>query len=63
VEFYGCLIGEAERLLRPGGWLVMELGIRQLDTVRQMFSTKWTETHVKSDLAGLPRVLAGRLKD
>lgn len=60
LDFYRRLVGEGERVLRPGGWLIVELGIRQLDAVRAMLGSGWSEVTVRDDLAGLPRVLAGR---
>lgn len=60
LDFYERLVREGARLLRPGGWLVMELGIRQLERVRRMLGPGWRHSRVKDDLAGLPRVLAAR---
>lgn len=59
-EIYARLIPDAARILKPGGWLVMELGYRTLDAVRAMLGAGWGEVAVVSDLAGLPRVLAAR---
>ena len=55
------LIADAPRVLRPGGWLLLELGYNSLESVRGMLSTGWGEIAVEQDLAGLPRVLAARL--
>jgi len=60
LEIFERLIAEAQRVLRPGGWLLMELGYKSLDPVRGMLSAGWTDITVKEDLAGLPRVLAAR---
>jgi release factor glutamine methyltransferase len=60
LDFYRRLIEESPRVLRPGGWLVVEFGIRQLDPVRDMLGSSWANTRVVDDLAGLPRVLATR---
>ena len=49
------------RVLRPGGWLLLELGYNSLDPVREMFGPGWSEITVKPDLAGFPRVLAAQL--
>jgi release factor glutamine methyltransferase len=54
---YRRLIPEAARLLRAGGWLMMELG--DADTVREM-CTGWGEVEIVNDLAGIPRVLLAR---
>jgi release factor glutamine methyltransferase len=59
-EIYARLIGEAERVLRPGGWLVFELGWRSLDAVQGMLGGRWSEVSAGPDLAGIPRVLSAR---
>jgi release factor glutamine methyltransferase len=58
LDIYRRLIEESPRLLKPGGWLIVELGIRQLEAVRAMLSSEWGQARVIDDLAGLPRVLA-----
>jgi release factor glutamine methyltransferase len=59
LSVYRRLIPEARRLLRPGGWLIMELGHESLTPVRDMF-TGWDEIGIVNDLAGIPRVIAAR---
>jgi release factor glutamine methyltransferase len=61
LEIYERLIPEAQRVLRPGGWLLFELGYNSLEPVRAMLGSQWSEITVRADLAGLPRVLAARL--
>ncbi len=59
VEIYPALIGQAEKLLRPGGALVVELAYNALPGVRPLFdSAAWTAVRVTNDLAGIPRVLS-----
>ncbi|HMD50603.1 MAG TPA: peptide chain release factor N(5)-glutamine methyltransferase [Bryobacteraceae bacterium] len=60
LEIYERLICEARRVLRPSGWLLVELGYNSLEPVRAMLASGWSEIEVKHDLAGLPRVLAAR---
>ena len=60
LEIYERLIPEARRVLRPGGWLLLELGYNSLDPVRGMLGPGWSEITVQADLAGLPRVLAAK---
>jgi release factor glutamine methyltransferase len=60
LEIYEHLIPEARRVLRPGGWLLLELGYNSLDPVRKMLGPECSEITVQADLAGLPRVLAAR---
>jgi release factor glutamine methyltransferase len=61
-EIYRRLIAGAAMALRPGGRLLMELGYRSLDEVRDMLSASWTEIEVIADLAGLPRVIGATLR-
>jgi release factor glutamine methyltransferase len=60
LEVYERLTAEARRVLRPGGWLVVELGYNSLEPVRGTLGAGWSEIEVRPDLAGLPRVLAAR---
>lgn len=59
LEIYRRLIPEAARLLAPGGWLVMEIGFALADSVRAMLSA-WKDVEIRTDLAGLPRVILAR---
>jgi release factor glutamine methyltransferase len=60
-EIYERLVADAERVLRPGGWLVLELGYKSRDRVLGMFGQHWRDVRVVPDLAGIPRVLAARM--
>jgi len=60
-EIYRRLIAGATRVLRPGGRLIMELGYRSLEGVRDMLSPKWSDIKVIADLADLPRVITAAL--
>jgi release factor glutamine methyltransferase len=61
LEIYQRLVCDAARVLRPGGWLIVELGFNSRDRVRAMLGCGWEEVEVVPDLAGIPRVLAARL--
>ena len=50
---------DAERVLQPGGSLVMELGFRTSDLVREMLGPMWQDVQILPDLAGIPRVHLG----
>jgi release factor glutamine methyltransferase len=63
LEIYERLIADAARVLRPGGWLLLELGYNSLDPVRAMLERGWSDITVIPDLAGFPRVLAARVQD
>lgn len=60
LDAYQKLIEDARRVLKPGGWVVFELGYRQLDAVHQMLDHRWSDVEAVTDLAGLPRVFAAR---
>jgi len=62
LDFYRRLIEEAPRVLRPGGRLILELGIRQMGAVEEMARRRWKTVKKLNDLAGLPRVLVLRLR-
>jgi release factor glutamine methyltransferase len=61
LETYEGLIADAARVLRPNGWLMLELGYNSLNAVRAMLETQWTDIAVIPDLAGYPRVIGARL--
>jgi len=58
-EIYDRLVADAPRVLRPGGWLVMELGFGSLPHVRELL-TDWKCTVIQQDLAGIPRIIAAQ---
>jgi release factor glutamine methyltransferase len=60
-ENYDRIVADAPRVLRPGGWLIMELGFGSLAHVEALFGSKWDPPRVVPDLAGIPRVIAARL--
>jgi release factor glutamine methyltransferase len=59
LDVYRRLVPEAQRLLKPAGWLMMELGYAVVDPVRAMLAD-WREVEIVGDLAGLPRVVIAR---
>ncbi len=61
LELYQRIVSDAERVLRPGGWLIMELGFSTSGRVAAMFTDHWTGLETLPDLAGIPRVIAARL--
>jgi release factor glutamine methyltransferase len=58
-ELYNRIVADAPRVLRAGGWLIMELGFTSLDHVRALLRG-WSDVRVIPDLAGIPRVIAAR---
>lgn len=59
-EIYARLVEQARSVLRPGGWLLFELGWKSLDAVEAMLSEGWSDIEAIADLSGIPRVLAAR---
>jgi len=53
------LIPQAWARLRPGGWLLMEIGWSQSEMVKALL-VGWHNIHVINDLAGVPRIVAAR---
>jgi release factor glutamine methyltransferase len=58
-ELYDRIVAGAPRVLKPGGWLIMELGFTSLGHVQALLSG-WDALRVVPDLAGIPRVIAAR---
>jgi release factor glutamine methyltransferase len=58
-ELYERIVEGAPRVLRPGGWLVMELGFGSSERVAALLSG-WSSLKIDPDLAGIPRVIAAR---
>jgi release factor glutamine methyltransferase len=59
MEIYRRLVPQAHKHLRPGGWLVAEIGYSEEDNVRNLLAG-WAEIKVTPDLQGIPRVVAAR---
>src|SRR5690606_30728714 len=60
VEFYAALAAEARARLREGGWLVVEIGYSMEAAVRECLGSGWTLPPTRTDLQGIPRVVAAR---
>ena len=58
-EFYDRIVADAPRVLRPGGWLIMELGFGTHEHVARLVND-WAGGRIEPDLAGIPRVIAAR---
>jgi release factor glutamine methyltransferase len=59
---YRAIAADAPRLLAPGGWLMVEVGIGQAEAVTALFAGIGLETSdpPRRDLAGVPRVVKAR---
>ena len=59
--FYRRITEQAGKYLKPGGWLMYEIGCEQgVDVSAIMQGEGFTEVAVKKDLAGLDRVVIGK---
>ena len=59
--FYRRITEQAGKYLKPGGWLMYEIGCEQgTDVSAIMQGEGFTEVTVKKDLAGLDRVVVGK---
>ena len=62
-ELYGPLIAQAATLLKPGGFLVLELGYNSAEYVSRLLDAiGWTRVAVTNDLAGIGRVASAERK-
>jgi len=59
LEVYRRLIPQAREALKPGGWLVVEIGFSLAAAVQELVRD-WAEVRVTPDLQGIPRVVAAR---
>lgn len=60
LELIERLVRRAGTYLRPGGYLIFEIGDGQRDRVLGLFGKRWTEIETAWDLAGKPRVITAR---
>ncbi len=59
LDVYRRLIPQAHTVVKPGGWLVVEIGFSIEEQVRTLLAG-WSEVQVTADLQGIPRVIAAR---
>ncbi len=61
LDFIARLIKGAPAYLKPGGYLLFEVGFGQLNAARALLGPDWTDVQSFSDLRGIPRVIAARM--
>jgi release factor glutamine methyltransferase len=59
LEIYERLIPQAARVLKPGGWLMLEIGYGQSAALRNLMHG-WAGVTLVNDLQGIPRVVLGQ---
>lgn len=61
LAFYRIITQEAVKYVKPGGWLMYEIGCEQGPAVAQMLKIAgFLQVEIKQDLSGLDRVVMGR---
>ncbi len=61
MDFYRRLLADGSKYLKPGGYLVVEIGYGQLDSITDAVAVSpWNLVDVTRDLQGIPRTLAIR---
>jgi release factor glutamine methyltransferase len=60
LEVIALLIPQARSVLKPGGWLVMEISGTIAEGVRGLLAG-WNDVQITNDLQGIPRVISARV--
>ncbi|HSB09019.1 MAG TPA: peptide chain release factor N(5)-glutamine methyltransferase [Blastocatellia bacterium] len=61
LEFYRRLLAEGSELVKPGGFLVVEIGYSQFEAIEAMIAgSSWELVDVTRDLQGIPRTITVR---
>ncbi len=58
LDFYRALAGRAQDSLKPGGYMILELGIGQAKAVTDIFAPVCRRVALRNDLAGIERVIS-----
>lgn len=62
LEFYEKITSEAPKILNKGGYLLFELGIGQSQEVKNFMEKDFENIEIIKDLAGIDRVICGKLR-
>lgn len=61
LEFHRRLLGESGRYLKPGRYMIIEIGYGQVEAIRTLINPlDWELIEVRNDLQGIPRALVLR---
>ncbi|MFQ5956887.1 MAG: N5-glutamine methyltransferase family protein [Candidatus Brocadiales bacterium] len=62
LECYRRIVAEAHKWLRPGGWLILELGEDQADSVKDLIykDRHFRDIKTTKDLQGIERIIIAR---
>ena len=59
-EIYERLFPQALQALKPGGYVVVEIGYNMSEIVLALLGEEWDEIQATPDLAGIPRVVSAK---
>jgi release factor glutamine methyltransferase len=62
LAIYRRLVLGSEEKLKPGGHLIMEVGIGMDERVLSLFGARWQKLPTKTDLQGIPRTVIAKLQ-
>lgn len=62
LDYYRRLIPEAEKVLKEGGSLFLEIGYRQAEAVSRLFGGSWKDIKVKKDYSENDRIVSAVLE-
>jgi len=60
LKFIRQLVRKAGTFLKPGGFLIIEIGAGQAAEVTGWLESDWSEIEVLPDYSGFPRVVSAR---
>lgn len=63
LDFYRRLIPEAEKVLKAGAKLFLEIGYQQAESVKKLFGPNWSEIEVKKDYSENDRIISALFKN
>lgn len=64
IACYRQIVSQASRIIRPGGWLLFEIGYQQELAVSELFAAAGlVDIYSRKDYAGNPRIVGGRRAD
>lgn len=56
------IVNQAPKFLKPNGWLLIEIGILQAESAKEMFEKNiWQNVDILPDLQGIPRLVKAKL--
>lgn len=62
LQIYRRIVEDASKHLKKGGYLLFELGIGESQAVKKMMEKEFENITIEKDLAGIDRVITGRLR-